>query len=135
MYLNYEMGRYGEQQVQLFLLMCGFKVEKAKYGCGDLYVSNENNHLCLEIKTANKGNEGTYKATLESKTRRGITENVDFVILVTVNNGENIYFIIPASVVRGLRAIKITSDPKTYHGKWAQYRYRWDLILEGLKNG
>lgn len=123
-------ANYGESLVALFLSMCGFKAEKSIYGCGDLTVNN----LCIEVKTANKSSENTWKATLESKTRRGITANVDFVVLVAIVDSENVFFIIPADVVRGKRAIKITSNPLTYHGKLAQYRFAWESILEELKN-
>lgn len=131
--MNHLTGNYGESLVQLFFTMLGYKAEKADNGCGDLKITCDSKALCIEVKTAHKGNDSKWRFTLESKGRLGITLNVNYVILVALIGAESVFYVIPASIVRGKRHIVITSNPKTYTGFYANYRYAWEYIIKDMK--
>jgi Holliday junction resolvase-like predicted endonuclease len=131
MYQRYLTGNYGESLVQLFLKMCGFNaIKPVDNGCGDLLVTNDSKSICVEIKTAHKGRDNKWRFTLEKHKHMGITENINFLVLVALIDDESVFFVIPADVIRGRRHIVITSNPKTYSGMFSEYRYAWDNIME-----
>jgi Holliday junction resolvase-like predicted endonuclease len=131
MYQRYLTGNYGESLVQLFLKMCGFNaIKPVGNGCGDLLVTNDSKSICVEIKTAHKGRDNKWRFTLEKTKHYGITENINFLVLVALTDDESVFFVIPADVIRGRRHIVITSNPKTYSGMFSEYRYAWDNIME-----
>lgn len=84
--------------------------------------------LRVEVKTATKGVDGNYHATLK---KSGHTDciNTQFVILLcVVDTSLVIPYVIPTLALGNRRAIAITGNPATYSGQWGEYRNAWELI-------
>lgn len=124
-----QLGYMGEKTAAAALRSAGYRVAPGKPLGGDLHVidSETGEVLYIEIKTARRGCDGKWRATL---IKAGKTDHriCDLVVLLTIVEGRQIVpFVIPVGVLDKPHIV-ITSDPRTYHGRLATYRQ-----LEGLR--
>jgi hypothetical protein len=134
-YETYITGNYGERLLINFFNLLGYDARKIMdFYCGDIRVKNPytGKQVNVEVKTANKSKENTWKFTLEKPNRAGITDKIDFVILVAIVDHRVVMFIIPCENIRGKRSIKISSNPYTYTGIYDKYRFAWGKFIEAL---
>lgn len=81
----------------------------------------------IEVKTARRGKDGKWRFTLR---KRGHTDHrqTDFLILIALTVSATIAFIIPTAKLVAKNHAVITSHPKQYTGRLAEYRNAWDLL-------
>jgi len=119
------IGALGEVIAKRWLQDGGYRVETCKGA--DLAVLDPTTGalLYIEVKTARRGINGRWSAVLEKQDHTS-AKNADRVILFCVTaDRQTIPFVIPASEIAGRRSINIPTDPRTYAGRWAQYRADW----------
>lgn len=90
---------------------------------GDLrVVTPDGECLYVEVKTARRGKDGTYRFTL---VKNGHTDHraCDLCILLCVlKSGDAVPFVVPTGAIEGRKACAIASFPTTYQGALAKYR-------------
>jgi len=86
----------------------------------------------VEVKSMRLDSQGRYQACLKRQIKARVCTDAahsEFVLLLAFPRiGAPTPFLIPSDAVRGLKQIRIASDPKTYAGKWSQFR-----CSDGLK--
>lgn len=81
--------------------------------------------IVIEVKTCRVNSDGKYRANLQKKGHCSHRKS-DFVLLVTVTrSGAITPFLVPVLAVWNIRCLSIGSDPRTYAGKYSQYRNQW----------
>lgn len=103
----YSTGLYGEQLAISEFRRAGYLAVKLHAKCcGDLAVFDEfDNRITVEVKTANRGKDGYYKACLQKywQGRQCAAFNADYLLLICLRTpGVAIYFLVPDHAV-GLR--------------------------------
>lgn len=122
------VGALGETLTARALEEYGYKVSTSHHsGFGDLTVCDgfTGELLYVEVKTARQGKDKRYRFCLHKKDQYGQTTHrgTNYVILQCVTkSGHCVAFVIPTSIVRDVKNITISANPRTYAGKYAKYR-------------
>jgi len=122
---RYELGKWGELFEMYRLFEKGWKVILGRTGLdSDLIAWYTDIRLQIEVKTAKQGKDKKWRATLMKEGKYGRTNHnkADVVILICQNKAELTYYVIPTQAIKDRRHIVITSNPRTYGGRWSQYR-------------
>lgn len=128
---RYELGKWGEVFVMRRLLENGWKVSWGRKGLdSDLVACYNESVIQIEVKTATRGKDSKWRATLMKAGKYGSTDHnkADVVILICQNNAELTYYVIPTKDIKNRRHLVITSNPRTYTGRWSKYR-RESLVV------
>lgn len=124
-YSHNVIGALGEAIAAAWLRAGGYHVSGSEDS--DLRVVNPftGEALRVEVKTARRGKDGCWRATLE-KTKHTSIRNADHLILLCVDiDCQVIPFSIPTQELRNHRVVAITSRPRSYSGQWSAYRVGW----------
>jgi hypothetical protein len=114
-----QTGKLGEKYVcQLFTNM-GW--ESVLGGVNDLTTIINGRSVNIEVKTANKNKDNTWRFTLYKKDHTD-HKTSDYVILVALTGYSPVLFVIPTDHIKDRNTVAISSNPRTYTGKFAQYR-------------
>lgn len=120
------IGNLGEAWLAQKLQQRGYLVT-ISHERGDLSVITPDGEiLYVEVKTARPATDGGYRFTLYKQSKSGKVKadyrKADIVALLCVTpSGAIVPFIVPVAALRSTCA-GITSNPRTYRGKLAQFR-------------
>lgn len=123
------IGNLGEAWLAQKLQKRGYRVTIA-HERGDLTVITPDGEiLYVEVKTARANVQGRYAFTLYKQSKSGKVKadcrQTDFVALLCVmQSGAIVPFIVPTSILRTNKSTGITSNPRSYAGRLAQFRQR-----------
>jgi hypothetical protein len=132
-YYNNKFGEHGEKVANRLLEERGFSCEVYGGTAGfDLLVDER---VTVDVKAATCGGPGGrrgYSWQFNLK-RHNIREVEGALLLLCFADPEDddpiAEFVIPGGETAMLRKINITSkDPRTYSGKWSQYRAAWHVL-------
>lgn len=120
-------GYYGETMLRQHFTKLGFLVTHKKR-MGDLCLTNvKTGHMLkIEVKSARKGKDGKYRATLVKTGCTDVHDSDILILLVAKGTDNTDVYIIPVKDIIGRRHIVITSD--NYKGRFAQYKNAWEHI-------
>lgn len=130
---RHRVGHLGELAAVLLLERAGYKVHIPETRTtGDLHAINPNTGelIRVEVKTARRGKDRKWRFTLlkiDPNDGSPQTDHrySDIVLLLAVTlSGALVPFVIPVQAVAARHQIAITSDPRTYGGRFAIYRQR-----------
>jgi Holliday junction resolvase-like predicted endonuclease len=129
------VGIIGEMIAAEYLRRAGCRVQPTEQGSrrGDLRVITPAGELLyIEVKTARRGKDNKWRFTL-IKTGHTDHRATNAVLLLAVTRSAAVVpFIIPTPDIRDRRHIVITSNPRTYAGKFAAYRTTPAAIGQGV---
>lgn len=121
------IGRFGEEWLSQRLQARGYIVSII-HAEGDLKVITPDGEiLYIEVKTSRANDRGKYCFTLYKQAKSGRIKadhrTADFVALLCIMpHGAIVPFIVNADELRTKRSASITSNPRTYAGKFSQFR-------------
>lgn len=121
------IGRMGEEWLAQKLQARGYLVSIV-HTDGDLKVTTRDGEIFyIEVKTARPATDGNYRFTLykQSKTGRVKADHrtADLVALLCVTrSGSIVPFIVPVTALITNTCAAITRNPRTYAGKFSQFR-------------
>lgn len=114
-----ELGIMGERLIVRWLLYLGWWAVLG--GVSDITALSPNGKVInIEVKTARKNKDGKWRFTLYKRNHTNHRVS-DYVILIAIGQSSSI-FVIPTNDIKDRTSIAITSNPKTYAGKFAAYR-------------
>ncbi len=125
-----KIGNVGEDLVADILQPLG-PVERSRNGADLVW-----RHVEIEVKTARprcyrEGRKG-YQFCLRKAGHTNVG-HADIACLICLPNYPKlegaVFFLIPSAQLPGLK-LTIPNDPLRYHGRWAEYLDRWDLLEE-----
>lgn len=115
-----ELGYTGERLI--VRLLRHFQWFAVRGGVADILAVNPQGLLVdIEVKTAQRGKDGKWRFTLYKQGSQDHRKS-DYVILVALAYEGSALFVIPTRDVLDRTFVCITSNPKTYAGKFAKYR-------------
>lgn len=119
-----DIGQWGEVYVKNRLSDLGWQILPESQADVSAVSPETGEIVKIEVKTARRGKDGKFRATTY---KRGHTDHnkADIVVLICQHT-ELTFFVIPSQAVKN--HIAITSNPRTYEGKWSKYR-RHNLII------
>jgi hypothetical protein len=137
------LGRIGEEYARIALEAHGYLVGTSRERRhGDLWVScPSGRHLCVEVKTARIGKDGTWQFCIKRKYNNGAIKTdcskCDAVMLLAVRLSGNVeFFIIPSKAIQYTHIIKIGAFLKGSKSKYLIYRQQIGRLnfdkIEGL---
>lgn len=121
------IGCFGEEWLAQRLQARGYLVSIV-HAEGDLKVITPDGEiLYIEVKTSRVNDRGKYCFTLYKQAKSGKVKadhrTADFIALLCIMpHGSIVPFIVNTDELRGSKSACITSNPRTYHGKLAQFR-------------
>lgn len=131
-----QFGQAGESYAYATFERAGYSVARVGRGDqrGDLRVVDMDTGIVyrVEVKAARRDAQGRWQVCLKRQIKARVCTDAahsDFVLLLAFPRvGSPVPFLIPVDHLQGMKQIALTSDPKTYTGKWSKYR-----VLDGLK--
>lgn len=122
-----QFGYYGEKMLRDHFTSLGYMVSHRKH-MGDLILTHPitGEIKKIEVKSARKGKDGKYRATLIKTGCTDVRDSDVLILLVAKKVDDTDIYIIPVKDIFNRRHIVITSD--NYHGRFAQYKNAWEHI-------
>ena len=121
-----ELGDYAELKFQLLSFKKGFIVSKP-YGDNSRYdfiVDFDGILARVQVRaTASKGGKGYRFSTVYGKNKGLDKSNIDYLAAYILS--EDIWYIIPISIIKNSKTIRI--NPNSKNDKFIQYKDRWDF--------
>lgn len=127
------LGQIGEYVASLLLKASGYDISHNHCDQrGDLIAWHPSGKTYrVEVKTARKSSDGAWRFCLWKKGKTDYRHSDFIVLLAVTKSGDCIPFVIPTSdIKKKITVIAITSNPRTYGGKWSIYR---QSLHEGLQ--
>lgn len=118
-----ELGAWGELYVMGRLIEAGWSADFGQQGRDSDVVAISPQGIVhqIEVKSARKGKDNKWRATL---IKDGHTNHnkADVVVFICQNSDELTFFVVPVEEIRDCRVMVISSNPRTYNGRWSAYR-------------
>lgn len=115
-----DIGMWGEHYCAARLRESGWVVDRNSPADLRAIDSSTGRVLHIEVKTARRGADKKWRATLQKQDHTS-ADRADLVIFLCISHSLAI-FVLPKLVFAGRRALVVTSEPTTYAGKLAPYR-------------
>lgn len=128
------IGKLGERLAMLILETNGYTVSHTQHRQrrGDLRVIDADGQIHrVEVKTARRGKDKKWRFLVYKRGEQDYRD-ADYLLLLAVTaSGETVPFIIPVADIDQRSIICISSNPRTYAGRWAAYRQSCQTLTLG----